>query len=993
MENFLERIQKNIKEFPDYIILCDESNKKGLTYLQIGIIAGRVRTYLKRKNIGKEDFVMICLPRGVMPIIAELGVWCAGAAFVLVEDTYAPERIEYIKNDCGCKLVIDSDVWSEIQQCEPTMGYEPFDEKAAAFAVYTSGTTGNPKGVIHEYGNIDRMVDTVDMRTCEPLAGREDRFALVAPLNFVASLLITVYVLYYVVRMYVVAYSVVKNPLKIGMFFMTNKITGTFLTPTYIRKLTSKPPSLKFCIIGSEPANGVFLEGMKIHNFYLMSESGFAVTHFLIDKRYEKTPVGINEAGYEVMLLDEQGNPVKDGEEGEICFENPYVRGYINLPEQTAEVFKDGIYHSGDLAYRDEEGRLVICGRLNDMVKINGNRVEPGEIEGVAKKVMGVDWTACRIIDNGKKVFICVYYLEDKEFVFEKTRKAMERYLPYYMLPSFFIHIDEIPLRPTGKMDRKALPTPDFSSYQDNYAEPTNDVEKVLCNAFEKVLEIDRVGINDDFYLLGGDSLASMQVLVESKLPGLTAADIFAYHTPKKISDAYLQSHPDGVNTTSDEERDEQARAHKQPLTPMQHYMFDYQLYTPKSTMLNLFSMIKFDTEIFEINRMLKAVDTAISNHPSLMSLINFDEDGELVQEFHREYLDLELEIMPISELQLDTLKDGLVAPFNMINSPLARVYVFQTEKAGYIFFDVHHIVFDGTSSKVLMGDIIKAYYDEPLERDYYYLSVRDFEKGTSSKRYLEDKEYFESLYDGKDYVGKPDTDHDVRENTLDHVKCPIGDYNDALLDIENKYDITRNGFFGLVSMISTAIYNGDNDIMISWTYNGRDDIKKMNETGLLIRDLPLAMSFDKNQKLADIYKDIQSQINGGIAHSSYPYTMIDSQCVKDDMVCFLYQEDLRDGSSVPGIEMVDIRQNNAAAENVLDVQVLDGKDGLILLMDYCSSLYDKESMEEYSSIFLATVDSLCELHSDEEVTFKDLKKAIKKKIAPRNPLLKWFSL
>ena len=992
MMTFFEHYDHNLAENPDYVILSDDTTPKGITYAQLDQLSGKVYAYLKKQGLGREDFVLICLPRGIQPMIALLGVWKNGSAFVIVEDNYAPERIEYIKKDCGCRLVIDSEVWDKIQKEESLEGRESHEPHDAAFAVYTSGTTGNPKGVLHEYGNIEFMVDSTICRSGEELAYPDDRFALVAPLNFVASQLIIVYGIYHCVRLYVVAYATVKNPLAIGLYIVKNKITGTFLTPTYIRRMKSKPGGLKFCIIGSEPANEVYLEGLKIHNFYLMSESGFALTHFVIDKKYEETPVGHNEMGHPVLLLGEDGQPVPDGEEGEVCFENPYVRGYMNLPEETAKAFINGVYHTGDLARKNADGELVICGRLNDMVKINGNRVEPGEIEGVAKKVLGVDWTAARIFDDGRQVFICVYYTDKKVKVdFEKTRNEMAKYLPYYMLPSYFIHIDEIPLRPNGKMDRKALPAPKMDEYKAAYEAPRDELETALCEAFSKVLKIEGVGIHDDFYQLGGDSLGSMDILVESGIKGLSTADIFAGHTPEKIAEIYRRKHPDGVSE-SDDERDERSRSLVHPLGTYQTYMIDYQLYTPVSTMLNLFTLLKFDKKKLDMNKVAEALLTMVKNHPALCTTFNFNEDGEIVQTYHPE-LATPIEIRKMDQIEFDVYKDALVRPFKIIGSRLYRLDMFETEKFGYIFFDVHHTVFDGTSFGVVMENIVKSYYEMPLEKDYYYKMLLDREEIAHTDQYQADREYFEGLYEGEGYSCYPRKDFESRENALDHYFAGMAADEEAMTKVEEVRHISRNAFYSLVCMMAVAIYNRKPDIQISWTYNGRDDLQKMASVGLLLCDLPLAERFTKAAKISDLYADVQKQVAGGIEHAGYPYTTLGASVAEDDNVCFLYQEDIRDGDGLEemGIETVDVKQNKAASENILDVQVLDGKDGLGLMLDYDASCYREDSMVRFANIFMAVASALQKGVDNDDLTVLDVIKETQKAVHEKEMWIRWI--
>ena len=981
---FMERFMDNAVKYADRPVLADSTVPNGITFSQLDNISGRVYAYLQNKGMGKEDFVMICLPRGIQPLIAMCGIWKNGSALVLVEDNYAPERIEFIKNDCGCKLVIDSEAWDEIQKLEPKNGFEKTEPHDAAFAVYTSGTTGNPKGVIHEYGNIERMIQSITMTTCDQLATGEDRFALVAPLNFVASILIIIYGFTFAVFNYVVPYKTIKNPLLVGMFIMMNKITGTFLTPSHIRRMGKKLPGLRFCIIGSEPANEVYMDGLLIHNFYLMSESGFAVSHFLIDKMYEQTPVGDSEFGHKIYLLDEQGNEVADGGEGEICFENDYVRGYMNLPEQTAEAFKDAgdgrgrLYHSGDLGKKNADGQLVICGRLNDMVKINGNRVEPGEIEGVAKKVLKIDWAAARIFDDGNRVFIALYYTADIKIDEEKVRKEMELYLPYYMIPAFFVHIKDIPLRPNGKLDRKALPKPVFDDYKEDYVEPRDEVEKALCEAFQKVLKIERIGINDDFYQLGGDSLASMEVIEASGLAGLTTTQIFRGHTAEKIAEIYKEE--SAANEGIDMEfANRKALEHPQALTPEQLYMLDYQLYTPMSTMYNLYQMMKFDKNVIDMEKMAAAVKTAALNHPAILTTFFFNEDGDPMQKYTPEkWQDIPVE--HVTEEELNVIKDTLVMPFKIIGNPLYRCRIFETEEAGYLFLDVHHTVFDGTSSKVLFGDVLKAYFDQPLDPDYYYFNIRKREKQTWTDYYKESKEYFENRYykDGVKWQKYPEIDHETRQNKNDEIFYNLPIEQESYAKVLKFNSLTPNGFFIAANILATAFYNKYSDIMLSWIYNGRSDMNEMSTVGLMFRNLPVAARLRAGLKISELYADVIDQINKGIEHSCYAAVEANSNVVTDDMACVLYQDNLREIAEMPGLlGEVEIRHNDAASQNILDFEILNSPEGMEVMLDYASSRYDKASIEAYRDIMGAVITSLLNHADDDKITVKEVLKDV----------------
>ena len=237
MSNILERLQGYTAQDPSAVILYDEAHSKGISYAQLDDMSGRVYAYLKAQNIGREDFVLIDLPRGVLPVIAMVGVWKAGAAWALVEDTYAPDRIAYIRKDCGCKLELSAENWDEVMRTEPITGYAPFDDHDAAYAIYTSGTTGNPKGVLHERGNLERAILSIRLGGEIPF-NEKDRLATLAPMNFVATVIVILAGLnVFRGKNYIVSYATIKNPGALAKFFLAKRITITFLTPSYVRML------------------------------------------------------------------------------------------------------------------------------------------------------------------------------------------------------------------------------------------------------------------------------------------------------------------------------------------------------------------------------------------------------------------------------------------------------------------------------------------------------------------------------------------------------------------------------------------------------------------------------------------------------------------------------------------------------------------------------------------------------------------------------------
>ena len=971
----LDRLEEYTQKAPHAPVLFDEVYTKGITYAQLDEMAGRIHAWLKEHGIGREDFVMIRLPRGVLPIISMIGVWKAGAAWTLVEDTYAPERIEYIRKDCGCKTELCTDNWEEIMSTEPLPGHEDIGLHDAAYAVYTSGTTGNPKGVLHEYGNLEQAVLSLRIDG-NYLFQEEEHVAYLAPQNFVASVIVMLNGLdNFRGQNYVASYATIKNPAALAKLFMSKKISATFLTPSYVRMLGGrKTPYLRFLFVGSEPANGIYVEGVNLTNIYACSESGFSVTSFPIDRPYDICPIGKPQVECNITLIKEDGTEAAPGEMGELCFSNPYVRGYINLPEENNAAFVDGIYHTGDLAKKDENGNYVILGRSNDMIKINGNRIEPAEIEAAVKDALGIEWCAAKGFNEDGRSYLCAYYTEDVSFDENQLRETLGKRLPYYMIPAYFIRIDSVPLKPNGKLDRKALPRPEKYAASADYAAPENEVQEKLCEAFAKVLKTERVGIHDDFYSLGGDSLTSIELISSCGLPLLSTNEIFRGRTPEKIAELYEALLAENAGEAPDKQNAE-ALKEPHPLTVEQRYMVDYQLYTAGSTMYNLFTLMKIDKSLVDMESAARIMQKSIASHPALLTTFFWNEEGQLMQKYTPEVLE-EIRVERMSEFEFNYVKDFLVYPFKIIGGRMYRCRVFETEKAGYIFFDVHHSLFDGTSMKILVNSLKDAFLGSEMAPDYYYLMLKKREQAENTDFYGESRRYFEERYDGIAWSSYPKIDHMSRDNEMGELMADLGIEQAHMSAVEDNFHVTRNEFFITVAALAISIYNNAPDVKISFIYNGREDMQLMSSVGLLFRDLPVGIRFSDGDSISAVFADVHDQVTRGIEYSCYPYVDLHNQVAEQESAYLLYQQDLRDtgGMENLGIEIVDIRQNQAASQTILDMEILDGEDGLQLMIDFAASRYEEASMLRFRDLFVSIARMLVSMDGQRDLTIGDVK-------------------
>ena len=950
---FLTRWYKLADEMPDKLLIKDGGSGREYTVREVEDISGRIYAYLKKSGVAADDFVMIDMPRGGEAIICMLGVWKAGAAFTVVEDDYAPDRIAYIRKDVGCKVFLDQELYESVITEDYVRGYREAADHDAAFAVYTSGTTGFPKGIVHEYGNIK-----INSMSGRAKGGRrvtiDSNYSLISPLNFVASIKIVLSLVQIGFTVFVIPYDIVKNPLKLKQYFLDNRITVAFLSPSILRIIGDDlGPYMQYVFTGSEPANGISLDGIRLINTYSMSEGAFTLAQFEIDRPYDICPVGKpNYDGINLRLIDEEGNDVPAGASGEICFDNPFMRGYINLPDETAKVLVDGVYHTGDLGKKLPDGNLILLGRANDMIKINGNRIEPAEIEKAFRTATDAPFCCAKGFEEKTRSFICLYYTGEVSFDEDEVREKMKEILPYYMIPAHFVHIDEIPLLPNGKINKKMLLAPGREDQSAPYEAPRDELESHLCMAMAAVLSKDRVGIKDDFYRMGGDSLTAMALLAKADLNELTAADIFNGCTVEKIAAIYRNRVESNTHVTAGEYEAE-ARRHAYPPFAIQVSFIDMQLYSPHHPIFNIPVCYEFE-DVTIAEDLAEALNAVIENSPIFSTRFGFSDENELVVRFVEGSCE-KVTVRKVTAEEFAKISRGFNTYFERIfDAPMYKCGIFVTEDRGYLLMIFHHMLIDGMGVQVFLNRLLTAYRKKELPMDTFYTTLRRYNEGRKAPSYKEAEDYMNSAYGGISWSRNFEPDITDGANEQGIYPVPVQISRQDMEEFEKRTGVTRNQMCAAALILALAECNGKEDIMIAGAFHNRVDHSTKNALGIQLRKVPTGVRLGQISNLQELFDSISQQSMNSIRFCDCEYIIDTERPFLDDYVTMTYEtSDIMSGgvSGQIGMKAYQCPANDAYAAIRFAYQVFDTANGITPMLIYSKQFYSDARIEHIANV------------------------------------------
>ncbi len=513
-----ELFEKQVSEGPERIALVFE--EKAYSYGELNEKANRLGHYLRSRGVGVDDRVGILLGRSAWQVISILGVLKSGGAYVPLDMEYPQDRIGYMLEDSGCKVVIDEREIEKFQLEEheyepgnPVLVNSPGD---LAYVIYTSGSTGRPKGVMIEHKSV---VNLCCWHNANFSVTENDRATLYAGAAFDASVWELFPYLIAGASLYIVPADMRLITHEMASWYENNKITISFL-PTQIAEqfLYTDNSSLRCLLTGGDKLDSFLRKPYKVVNNYGPTECTVVATSYFVHDQQVSIPIGSPIFNTQIYIVNDKKDLAPIGVIGEICIGgDSLARGYLNQPELTAQKFianpfrkGERMYRTGDLGRWLADGNIEFIGRKDDQVKIRGIRIELGEIENALHSHEDINDAVVMIKINGNNEKELVAYIVCHPGLdLTGLRNWLTRLLPAYMIPSRYIQLTELPLTPNGKIDKRALPEPERLGLTSGveYVAPRNEVEEKLAEIWKEILGLEKIGVNDDFFHIGGHSL------------------------------------------------------------------------------------------------------------------------------------------------------------------------------------------------------------------------------------------------------------------------------------------------------------------------------------------------------------------------------------------------------------------------------------------------------------------------------------------------------
>ena len=1044
--------ESQVELTPDAVAVEQDGQK--LTYRQLSDRANQLAHYLQSLGVKPETLVGICIERSLDMIVGLLGVIKAGGAYVPIDPSYPQERIAEILADTqlgilltqdkfpnqrldytGKTICLDTD-WSIISQHSTANPHSDVKLHHLSYIIYTSGSTGKPKGVMIEHRSLMNFVITaIDKYGIN--AG--DRILQFASVCFDTSIEEIFPCLSVGATLVLRTEEMLHSSDEFWRYCQKWQLTVLDLPTAYWHQLVAElnpedapiPEGLRTVIIGGEE---VQLEKVQhwhncvadlspapqLFNSYGPTEATVVTTLELLTP---VAPVSIGRpiSNAQVYILDQYLQPVPIGVPGEMHIGGAgLARGYWQRPELTnakfipnpfEELGNSKLYKTGDLARFRANGSLEYLGRVDNQVKIRGFRIELGEIETVLRQHPQVSQSVAIAHEDvpGQKRLVAYIVPQHQQPTIDELRHFLKEKLPNYMIPAAFMLLKTLPITANGKVDYRALPTPDFSHHvEDKFIAPRTVIEEKLVGIWSEVLRIGKVGIHDNFFELGGDSILSIQLISKANQAGIqiAAKQLFKYQTIAELAAVA------GITRQINAEQGLVTGAVR--LTPIQNWFFEQKL--PRPNYFNQSTLLEVPSDLQP--ELLQSVLQQLLGHHDALRLRFVQEGGHWQQINTATRESVPLRIFDLSHLSpqeqqtaIKATDAELQASLDLSTGVIAQVALFQlgNDKPSYLLFIIHHLAVDAVSWRILLEDLATAY--QQISRN----EVIKLPPKTTSWQYWSDR-----LTEYAQIAAVKELDYWLNQSSIQVTALPVDYPSDqenntvastasvslalneeqtrALLqDVPSAYNTQINDVLLTALVQSFAQWTGESSLLIDLEGHGREDLFEdvdlSRTVGWFTTLFPVRLQLQEIDHPGNALKFVKEQLrqipNRGIGYGVLRYLNADTS-IREKLaslpaqVSFNYLgqfDQVLKASSVLG-EAKEFKSEQSGLNrrsHILGISGLIRSGKLEMTWAYSDKIHKRDTIERLASGFMEALTTLidhCQSKDEQSYTPSDFSAA-----------------
>ncbi|WP_019506242.1 non-ribosomal peptide synthetase [Pleurocapsa sp. PCC 7319] len=1013
---FHQLFEAQAQKTPDAIAVIFEDQQ--LTYRELNQKANQLAHYLKQLEVKPETLVGISMERSLLMIIGFLGVLKAGAVYVPLDPSYPPDRLRYIIEDSQlsvlltCSGVLSPELTAgcmaiNLESQQNTIAEYSTDNldltyslDALAYVIYTSGSTGKPKGVLVSHRGIGNLA----LAQSHAFGIKADSCVLqFASFSFDASISEIVMTFVAGAKLCLATSESLLPGMNLLELLRQKQITHVTLPPSALAVLPHEPlPELEAIIVAGESCPpelaAQWSQGRKFFNAYGPTETTVCATICLYDHHNNNLPIGRPIANTQIYILDELLQPVPIGVVGEIYIGSVGIaKGYLNRPELTEQRFiinpfddSEKLYKTGDLARYLPNGELEYLGRIDHQVKIRGFRIELGEIESHLSSHPSISnclVTAREDLPGDKRLIAYFVATDDSSLTTKELRSFLQQTLPQYMIPSHFVLMEQFPLTPNGKIDRRALPAPEQVREESaaTYVAPQTPIEQQLVSIWTQVLQLEPIGIEDNFFELGGHSLLATQVI--SRIREIQNTEISLKNLFESPTICELAQQLEILQTQNTTVAPIVTVSRNEPLIlsfAQQRLWFLNQLEGASST-YNMPTAWELKG-LLQVTVLEQAVSEIVRRHEILRT--NFEMVDGIAVQVIRPHTPISLPLIDLQHLSEGEgeaelqriLTEEVERPFDLSQEPLLRLVLIKLATDSQVLLvNMHHIISDGWSMGVFTQELSSLYnaYIQGQPSPLPELSIQYADFAHWQREWLQGEVYQRQLnYWQQQLTGIPE----LLELPTDRARPAVQTFQGGVIRFELPRELSRKLeaisqqagatlFMTLLASFSILLsrYSNLEDIVIGSPIANRNHRQLESLIGFLVNTLVLRTNVEGSSSFWELLQQVRQTTLDAYAHQDLPLEKLVEVLQPERslshnplfQVMFAMENGTNQTQQMPDLTLTPIPVEQATSQFDLTLSMSETPKGLTGLWEYNSDLFDPETIQRLAGHFQVLLEGI----------------------------------